>query len=175
MWSHNFDVLKRMAQGITTDLVPRTPDSDTFHLFDRKLPVEDISGCQRKKLNTAEHDIHWTSASGHTAFTVLLKKNIFVTKCYFKNIIIRNWWLTRCNFWFIYLYPINYIRTISGAVNTVKCYWWWAKTSPRTYRADWVQINKPKDAYCWSPITNNTNDARAHEHQNWKTSLKIIC
>jgi hypothetical protein len=35
-------------------------------------------------------------------------------------------------------------RTISEAVNTVKCFWWWAKTSPETCRAYWVQINKPK-------------------------------
>jgi len=34
--------------------------------------------------------------------------------------------------------------TISEAVNTVKCSLWWAKTSPETCRADWVQINKPK-------------------------------
>ena len=34
--------------------------------------------------------------------------------------------------------------TISWAVNTVKCSWWWAKTSPGTCRADWVQTNKPK-------------------------------
>ena len=34
--------------------------------------------------------------------------------------------------------------TISEAVNTVKCSWWWAKTSPETCRGDWVQINKPK-------------------------------
>ena len=34
--------------------------------------------------------------------------------------------------------------TISEAVNTVKCSWWWAKASPETCRADWVQINKPK-------------------------------
>ena len=34
--------------------------------------------------------------------------------------------------------------TISEAVNTVKCSWWWAKTSSETCRADWVQINKPK-------------------------------
>ena len=34
--------------------------------------------------------------------------------------------------------------TIWEAVNTVKCSWWWAKTSPETCRADWVQINKPE-------------------------------
>ena len=34
--------------------------------------------------------------------------------------------------------------TISEAVNTVKCSWWWAKTPPETCRADWVQINKTK-------------------------------
>ena len=34
--------------------------------------------------------------------------------------------------------------TISEVVNTVKCSWWWAKTSSETCRADWVQINKPK-------------------------------
>ena len=34
--------------------------------------------------------------------------------------------------------------TVSEAVNTVKCSLWWAKTSPETCRADWVQINKPK-------------------------------
>ena len=34
--------------------------------------------------------------------------------------------------------------TISEAVNTVKYSWWWAKPSPETWRADWVQINKPK-------------------------------
>jgi hypothetical protein len=34
--------------------------------------------------------------------------------------------------------------TVSEAVNTVKCSWWWAKTSPETCRADRVQINKPK-------------------------------
>ena len=34
--------------------------------------------------------------------------------------------------------------TISQAVNTIKCSWWWAKTSSETCRADWVQINKPK-------------------------------
>ena len=38
----------------------------------------------------------------------------------------------------------QYRWTISEAVNTVKCSWWWAKTSPETCRADWVQINKPK-------------------------------
>ena len=49
--------------------------------------------------------------------------------------------------------------TISEAVNTVKCSWWWTKTSPETCRADWVQINKPKFASCWSSFTNYTNDA----------------
>jgi hypothetical protein len=34
--------------------------------------------------------------------------------------------------------------TTSGAVNTVKCSWWWAKTSPETCRDNWVQIHKPK-------------------------------
>ena len=34
--------------------------------------------------------------------------------------------------------------TISEAVNTVKCSWWWKKTSPETCRANWVQINEPK-------------------------------
>jgi hypothetical protein len=34
--------------------------------------------------------------------------------------------------------------TISEAVNTVKCSWWWMKTSPETCRADWVQIHTPK-------------------------------
>jgi len=34
--------------------------------------------------------------------------------------------------------------TISEAVNTVNCSWWWAKTSPKTGRGDWVQTNKPK-------------------------------
>jgi hypothetical protein len=38
----------------------------------------------------------------------------------------------------------QYRWTISNAVNTVKCSWWWKKTSPETCRADWVQINKPK-------------------------------
>ena len=33
--------------------------------------------------------------------------------------------------------------TISETVNTVKCSWWWANTSPEICRADWVQINKP--------------------------------
>jgi len=37
-----------------------------------------------------------------------------------------------------------YRWTISEAVNTVKCSWWWAKTSPETCRADWVHINEPK-------------------------------
>ena len=34
--------------------------------------------------------------------------------------------------------------TISETVNTVKCSRWWAKTSPETCRAHWVQINKLK-------------------------------
>ena len=34
--------------------------------------------------------------------------------------------------------------TIPEAANTVKCSWWWAKTSPETCRADLVQTNKPK-------------------------------
>ena len=34
--------------------------------------------------------------------------------------------------------------TVSEAVNTINCSWWWAKTSLETCRADWVQINKPK-------------------------------
>ena len=34
--------------------------------------------------------------------------------------------------------------TISEAVNTVKCSWWWVKTSPETCRADWVQMNEPE-------------------------------
>ena len=54
--------------------------------------------------------------------------------------------------------------TISEAVNTVKFSWWWAKTSPKTCRADWVQINKPKSY--WSSVTNYTKDAQAHKHQN---------
>ena len=33
--------------------------------------------------------------------------------------------------------------TISEAINTVSCSWWWEKASPETCRADWVQINKP--------------------------------
>ena len=37
---------------------------------------------------------------------------------------------------------------ISEAVNTIKCSWWWAETSPETSpetcRADWIQINKPQ-------------------------------
>ena len=111
------------------------------------------------------------------------------------NSLIRNWWPTRCKFWFIYFYPISstcfwrcfrpssgaldsiysfwysptmllpadvmdemerefhlvhdtgrqqHSWTISEAVNTVTCSWWWAKTSPETYRTDWVQIKKPK-------------------------------
>ena len=43
-------------------------------------------------------------------------------------------------------------RTISEAVNAVKCSWWWAKTSPETCRAHWVQINKPKS--CVSLVIN---------------------
>ena len=43
--------------------------------------------------------------------------------------------------------------TISEAANTVKCSWWWGKISPEKCRADWVQINKPKVASCWSSIT----------------------
>ena len=56
--------------------------------------------------------------------------------------------------------------TTSEGVNTVKCSGWWAKTSPGTCRADWLQINKPKVASCWSSITNYSNDARTHKHQN---------
>jgi len=41
-------------------------------------------------------------------------------------------------------YQQQHSWTISEAVNTVMCSWWWAKTSPKTCRADWVQINKPK-------------------------------
>ena len=42
-------------------------------------------------------------------------------------------------------YVVGYIQhrwTMSEAVNTVKCPWWWAKASPETCRFDWVQINK---------------------------------
>jgi len=39
--------------------------------------------------------------------------------------------------------------TTSEAVNTVKCSWWWAKTSPETCSADWVQINKPESWILW--------------------------
>ena len=38
----------------------------------------------------------------------------------------------------------QYQWTISEAVNTVKCSWWWAKTSPEIFRADCIQINKLK-------------------------------
>ena len=126
------------------------------------------------------------------------------------------WWPTRCNFWFVYLYPnsctcfgrcfrpssgaldwftasdivhryccrpVSWTRwnlfnlvhdtgrpqhrwTISEAVSTVKCFWWWVKTSPETCRVDWVQINKPKVASCWSSVTNYANDVRTHKHQN---------
>ena len=38
----------------------------------------------------------------------------------------------------------QYRWTISETVNTVKCSLWWAKTSPETCRANWVQINKLK-------------------------------
>jgi len=34
----------------------------------------------------------------------------------------------------------QHMWTLSEAVNTVKCSWWWAKTSPETRRTDWVQI-----------------------------------
>ena len=34
--------------------------------------------------------------------------------------------------------------TISEAVNTVECSWWWAKISTETCRADCLQINKQK-------------------------------
>jgi hypothetical protein len=44
--------------------------------------------------------------------------------------------------------------TIWEAVKTVKCSWWWAKTSPEICRADWVQINKSKVVSCWSSVTN---------------------
>ena len=57
--------------------------------------------------------------------------------------------------------------TVPEAVNTVKCSWWWAKTSPETCRADWVQINKLKVASCWLSITKYTNDAWIHKHQNY--------
>ena len=126
----------------------------------------------------------WQEPAENTqlAFSFLM----FVCPCIVS--IIRNWWPTRCKFWFIYLYPISctcfrrYFRpssgaldciysfwysppmfcrpvsrhlvhdtsqqqhrwTITEAVNTVKCSWWWAKTSPETCTADWVQINKPK-------------------------------
>jgi hypothetical protein len=56
--------------------------------------------------------------------------------------------------------------TISEAVNTVKCSWRWAKISPETRRANWVQINQ-EVASCWSSITNYTNDARTQKHQNY--------
>ena len=36
----------------------------------------------------------------------------------------------------------QYRWTISEAVNTVKCSWWWAKTSPATCRADYKYINQ---------------------------------
>ena len=39
---------------------------------------------------------------------------------------------------------LHYRWTISEAVNTVKCSWWGAKTSPETCRTDSVQINKPR-------------------------------
>ena len=49
------------------------------------------------------------------------------------------WW-TRWNVFF-HLVPDNsrqqYRWNISEAVNTVKCSWWWAKTSPETCRAGW--------------------------------------
>ena len=65
--------------------------------------------------------------------------------------------------------------TISETVNTVKCSWWWVKTSPETCRADWVQINKPKVESCWSSITNNIKDVRTHKHQNLKRVFKVSC
>jgi len=34
----------------------------------------------------------------------------------------------------------QHMWTTSEGVNTVKCSWWWAKTSPETCRAYWVQI-----------------------------------
>jgi len=55
--------------------------------------------------------------------------------------------------------------TISEPVNRVKCSWWWAKTSSETCRTDWVQINKPRDASCWSSSTNYTNDGRTYKLQ----------
>ena len=56
--------------------------------------------------------------------------------------------------------------TISEDVNTVKCSWRWAKTSPKTCGANWVQINKPKSWICWSSITNYTNNSRTLKYQN---------
>jgi hypothetical protein len=58
-----------------------------------------------------------------------------------------------CLFIYLFIYLFHLVHdtarqqhrwTISEAVNTVKCSWWWAKTSPETCRADWVQINKQK-------------------------------
>ena len=123
----------------------------------------------------------------HTWISIIL---IFVCPCIVS--IIRNWWPTRCNFWFIYLYAISstcfgrrlrpssdaldriysfwysppmllpsgvmdemeltgrqqHRWTISEAVNTVKCSWWWAKTSPDICRADWVQIRRSFQKFC---------------------------
>ena len=52
---------------------------------------------------------------------------------------------------------------LSEAVNTVKCSWLCAKTSPETCRADWVQINQ-KVAFCWSSITNSLRYSACHAH-----------
>jgi hypothetical protein len=52
----------------------------------------------------------------------------------------------------------QYRWTISETVNTVKCSWWWAKTSPETCRDDWVQLNKPK--ICIFLVINYALDSR---------------
>ena len=52
------------------------------------------------------------------------------------------------SFWYSPLY-VDTVVVLARYVHirsckTVKCSWWWAKTSSETCRADWVQINKPK-------------------------------
>ena len=69
--------------------------------------------------------------------------------------------------------------TISEAVNTVKCSWWWARTLPETCRAVWVQINETKFASCSSIrnyILKNFTSlcVRAHTHTHTYTHTYMI-
>ena len=77
----------------------------------------------------------------------------------------------------------KYPWTIPEAVNKIKCSWWWAKTSPETCRADWVQINKSKiyilliisyELYFISLKILYVNQKKGNRRKEWALKMDVI-